>query len=37
MLVNVTAGRVVRFFPALNVPEEDLWPALDVVLDLVVS
>ena len=35
VLVNVTAGRVVRFFPALNVPEEELWPALDVVLDLV--
>ena len=27
VLVNVTAGRVVRFFPALNIPEEDLWPA----------
>jgi predicted acetylornithine/succinylornithine family transaminase len=35
VLVNVTAGRVVRFFPALNVPEEDLWPALGTVLELV--
>jgi len=32
VLVNVTAGRVLRLFPALNVPEEDLWPALDGVL-----
>jgi predicted acetylornithine/succinylornithine family transaminase len=35
VLVNVTAGRVVRFFPALNVPEDDLWSGLGVVLDLV--
>lgn len=35
VLVNVTAGRVVRFFPALNVPEDDLWTALDRVLALV--
>jgi acetylornithine/succinyldiaminopimelate/putrescine aminotransferase len=35
VLVNVTAGRVVRFFPALNVPEDDLWPALEKVLALV--
>jgi len=34
VLVNVTAGRVVRFFPALNIPEEDLWPAVDAVLAL---
>jgi predicted acetylornithine/succinylornithine family transaminase len=34
VLVNVTAGRVVRFFPALNVPEDDLWPALEMVLAL---
>ena len=33
VLVNVTAGNVVRFFPALNVPEDDLWPAVDTVLD----
>jgi acetylornithine/N-succinyldiaminopimelate aminotransferase len=37
VLVNVTAGRVVRFFPALNIPEDDLWPALDVVLELVAA
>jgi predicted acetylornithine/succinylornithine family transaminase len=34
VLVNVTAGRVVRFFPALTIPEEELWPALDTVLAL---
>lgn len=34
VLANVTAGRVVRFFPALNIPEEDLWPAVDTVLSL---
>jgi acetylornithine/N-succinyldiaminopimelate aminotransferase len=37
VLVNVTAGNVVRFFPALNIPEEDLWPALDRVLNLVLA
>jgi acetylornithine/N-succinyldiaminopimelate aminotransferase len=37
VLVNVTAGRVVRFFPALNVPEEELWPAVETVLGLVVD
>ena len=35
VIVNVTAGRVVRFFPALNIPEDDLWSGLDVVLSLV--
>ncbi len=35
VLVNVTAGNVIRLFPALNIPEEDLWNALDTVLDLV--
>jgi len=35
VLVNVAAGRVLRLFPALNIPEEDLWPALETVLDLV--
>jgi acetylornithine/N-succinyldiaminopimelate aminotransferase len=34
VLVNVTAGRVVRFFPALNIPEEELWPAVDTILAL---
>jgi acetylornithine/N-succinyldiaminopimelate aminotransferase len=35
VLVNVTAGRVVRFFPPLNIPEDDLWSAVETVLDLV--
>lgn len=37
VLVNVTAGRVVRFFPALDIPEDDLWPALDILLELIRS
>ena len=37
VLVNLTAGRVLRFFPALNIPEDDLWPALDAVLALAAS
>jgi len=37
VLVNVTAGRVVRFFPALNIPEDELWSALDTVLAVVSS
>jgi acetylornithine/N-succinyldiaminopimelate aminotransferase len=35
VLVNVTAGRVLRLFPALNIPEDELWPALDTVLSLI--
>jgi predicted acetylornithine/succinylornithine family transaminase len=35
VLLNVTAGSVLRFFPALNIPEDDLWPALEIVLDAV--
>jgi acetylornithine/N-succinyldiaminopimelate aminotransferase len=35
VLVNATAGRVIRFFPPLNIPEDDLWPAVDTVLSLV--
>jgi acetylornithine/N-succinyldiaminopimelate aminotransferase len=35
VLINVTAGTVVRFFPALNIPESDFWPAVDAVLALV--
>lgn len=35
VLVNVTQGRVVRFFPALNIPEDELFSALGVVLGLV--
>ncbi len=37
ILVNVTAGSVVRFFPALNIPEADLWPAVEAVLELVIE
>ncbi|MGE4608308.1 MAG: aspartate aminotransferase family protein [Myxococcota bacterium] len=37
VLINVTAGTVVRFFPALNIPEQDFWPAVDAVLALVVN
>jgi acetylornithine/N-succinyldiaminopimelate aminotransferase len=35
VLANVTAGSVLRLFPALNIPEDDLWPALERVLALV--
>ena len=35
VVVNVTAGRVVRFFPALNVPEDDLFEGVDRVLGLI--
>ncbi|HEY8157033.1 MAG TPA: aspartate aminotransferase family protein [Myxococcota bacterium] len=34
VLVNVTAGRVIRLFPALNIPEAELWPAVETVLAL---
>jgi predicted acetylornithine/succinylornithine family transaminase len=34
VLVNVTAGRVVRFFPALNIPEDELESAVETVLEL---
>jgi acetylornithine/succinyldiaminopimelate/putrescine aminotransferase len=37
ILVNVTAGNVMRLFPALNIPEDDLWPALDTLLELIGS
>jgi acetylornithine/N-succinyldiaminopimelate aminotransferase len=37
VLVNVTAGNVVRLFPALNIPEEDLWEGVDTVLELVAA
>ena len=36
ILINVTAGRVVRFFPALNIPHKDLWEATERVLELIV-
>src|SRR5690606_7896181 len=35
VLVNVTAGNVLRLFPALNIREDDLFGALDAVLELV--
>jgi acetylornithine/N-succinyldiaminopimelate aminotransferase len=35
VVVNVAAGKVVRFMPALNIPEDDLREGVDVVLDLV--
>jgi acetylornithine/N-succinyldiaminopimelate aminotransferase len=35
VIVNVTAGTVVRFFPALNIPESDLWDGVDTILALV--
>jgi len=35
VLVNVTAGNVLRLFPALNIPEDELFGALDAVLALV--
>jgi acetylornithine/N-succinyldiaminopimelate aminotransferase len=34
VIVNVTAGNVVRFFPALNIPEDDLFEGVDRVLAL---
>ena len=37
VLVNVAAGRVVRFFPALNIPEDELFAAVDTVLELVLT
>ncbi len=35
VLVNVTAGNVMRLFPALNIPEDELNGAVDVLLGLV--
>ena len=35
VIVNVTGGNVVRFFPSLNIPEDDLFGAVDKVLALV--
>jgi len=34
VLVNVTAGTVMRIFPALNIPEAELFGALDLLLEL---
>jgi acetylornithine/N-succinyldiaminopimelate aminotransferase len=35
VLANVTAGNVLRLFPALDIPEADLWPALDTLFELI--
>jgi acetylornithine/N-succinyldiaminopimelate aminotransferase len=35
VVLNVTAGNVVRFFPALNIPEDELWEAVDRVFALI--
>jgi len=35
VLVNVTAGNVMRLFPALNIPEEELNGAVETLLGLV--
>jgi acetylornithine/succinyldiaminopimelate/putrescine aminotransferase len=35
VLTNVTAGNVLRLFPALNIPEEELFGALETVLGLI--
>ncbi len=35
VLVNVAAGTVVRFIPALTIPEDELWEGVDKVLALV--
>ncbi len=37
VLVNLTADRVIRIFPALNIPEAELDAALDIVEDVVGS
>ena len=37
VLANVTAGNVLRLFPALNIPEEELFGALETVLGLIAS
>ena len=37
VLVNMTAERVIRLFPALNIEKTVLWPALDRVLSTIAS
>lgn len=32
ILLNVAGGRVLRFFPALNIPEDELWSSLETLL-----
>jgi len=35
VLTNVTAGNVLRLFPALNIPEEELFGAVETLLGLI--
>jgi acetylornithine/N-succinyldiaminopimelate aminotransferase len=35
VLVNVTAGNVMRLFPALNIPEDELFAAIEVLFGLI--
>ncbi|MDJ0785548.1 MAG: aspartate aminotransferase family protein [Myxococcota bacterium] len=35
MLVNVTAGNVMRLFPALNIPEDELFESVERLLELI--
>jgi len=35
VLVNVTAGNVMRLFPPLNIPEDELFPAIETLLGLI--
>ncbi len=35
VLVNVTAGNVLRFFPSLNIPDAELFEALERLFDLI--
>ena len=37
VLVSLTAERVLRLFPALNIPESELDQALEILEDLVGS
>jgi acetylornithine/N-succinyldiaminopimelate aminotransferase len=37
VLANVTAGNVLRLFPALNIPEEELFGAVETLLGLIAS
>jgi acetylornithine/succinyldiaminopimelate/putrescine aminotransferase len=33
--VNVTAGNVMRLFPALNIPEDELFAAIEILFGLI--
>jgi predicted acetylornithine/succinylornithine family transaminase len=35
VLVNVTAGNVMRLFPALNIPEDELFAAIEILFGLI--